>query len=74
MSAICYDYIVIHDYSRKGVYTTEQTTGWRRHTLSSRRQGLGSTDFIFLVFMVGCSRSKTKCGCDTLSVLLGSGS
>ena len=34
MSVIDNDYIVLYYYSRRGVYTTEQTTGWRLRTLS----------------------------------------
>jgi len=71
MSVIDNDYIVLYYYSRRGVYTPERTTEWQRHALSSRRQGLGSADFIFVNFMVACIRSKTKCGCGTLSVRFG---
>jgi hypothetical protein len=34
MSVFYNDYIVLYYYSRRGVYTTEQTAGWRCHTLS----------------------------------------
>jgi hypothetical protein len=34
MSVIDNDYIVLYYYSKRGVYTTEQTTGWRLRTLS----------------------------------------
>jgi hypothetical protein len=34
MSVIDNDYIVLYYYSRRGLYTTERTTGWRLRTLS----------------------------------------